>query len=540
MMSQSNSQQRLLIQRTPIDLAQYDRTPALSDEERVQIDAWVRDHIPIDSHYTQTLTDEERVQIDAWVRDHIPIDSHYTQTLTNVPAEWATACQQWYDLSDLPKPTRDGYYIWLLRIGRWLECTYPNVTSPAEWTPDVAYTFVQAVTQNMIPRSLLLSDVKEIDEVEKQFKPSSIDRYLAISRTFFTDCREKRLFSIQIVPERDLQTPKHIRRQIEPNPRAIVSDVWKALLCAGIELSQADLDAQRSENIGCYPLEMVRALAMIWLFGGLRPGQIRLLEVDCIEWQLNGVPLRICDEAPPLDATCYIKVPPHKGMGSFSKDVSPYIGLAIQAWEHVRSETSPLDNKGTNTPQKLLFVHNMHLISETYLNKVLIPLLCRKAGVDIYDTKGKITAHRARSNALTELAYNRERPRTLDDLRRWAGHGSIPPLMSYIELRKPEQQPTYNGTGRLSADMLNAAARQKETPLSPVQIIALQKCVRCPLFQLKHSGRSLVLMTRAKLLEVRACALLNAGDLTTLSTVIAALDSVSARFTQERTGDSDG
>jgi integrase len=385
-----------------------------------------------------------------------------------------------------------------------------------------------------------LDNLQEIDAAEKQVKPSTINNNLIITRTFFADCKQKGLFPIQIIPEIHLQTPKHIRQQIIPHPRTIEKDIWEALLCAGMELIEADLDYQQIPTSQCYPLEMVRAVAITWLFGGLRPGQIPWLEVDCIEWWLNGVSLKIVDETPPLEAICKIKVPPHKGASTFWKEVSRYIGLAVQAWEQIRPEAPSMYNPRANASQLLLFVHNTHMIGVNYLNAVLIPLLCKKAGIETHDAKGNITAHRARSNALTELAYNRERPRTLDELRTWAGHRSISPIMSYIRLREPEQQPAYNGTRQLSAEMSNTAARAVDIPLSPVQIIALRKCMQCPLFRLKHSGRPLVMMTQAKLLEIRASASLSEGELTTLSTVISTLDSMSARFTQELGGVSDG
>ncbi len=47
-----------------------------------------------------------------------------------------------------------------------------------------------------------------------------------------------------------------------------------------------------------------------------------------------------------------------------------------------------------------------------YLNKRLIPVLCKKVGVPFADVRGNITSHRARSTIASQL-YNAREPMTL-------------------------------------------------------------------------------------------------------------------------------
>ena len=59
----------------------------------------------------------------------------------------------------------------------------------------------------------------------------------------------------------------------------------------------------------------------------------------------------------------------------------------------------------------------------SYINRVLVPLLCRKAGVPREDVRGAITGHRARATIATQL-YNAKDPMSLFELQAWLGHSN--------------------------------------------------------------------------------------------------------------------
>src|SRR5438046_9871983 len=75
-------------------------------------------------------------------------------------------------------------------------------------------------------------------------------------------------------PRRCFAAPRSLRALITPNPRVIASDVWAKLLWAGLNLKQSDLPTSHRCPVHFYPLTMVRALTMVWLFGGLRADEI--------------------------------------------------------------------------------------------------------------------------------------------------------------------------------------------------------------------------------------------------------------------------
>ena len=59
-----------------------------------------------------------------------------------------------------------------------------------------------------------------------------------------------------------------------------------------------------------------------------------------------------------------------------------------------------------------LFSHRGKPIGEAYINRSLIPMLCRKVGGQESDALGRITCHRARSTTASQL-YNAKEPMSL-------------------------------------------------------------------------------------------------------------------------------
>ncbi|WP_326970256.1 tyrosine-type recombinase/integrase [Citrobacter freundii] len=80
-----------------------------------------------------------------------------------------------------------------------------------------------------------------------------------------------------------------------------------------------------------------------------------------------------------------------------------------------------------------LFMHKAARISQSYINKSLIPMLCRKAGVPNKDIRGTITSHRARATIASQL-FNAREPLGLFELQRWLGHSSPSSTQHYIDI----------------------------------------------------------------------------------------------------------
>ncbi|EJD6390146.1 TPA: hypothetical protein OUD96_005354, partial [Klebsiella pneumoniae] len=96
-------------------------------------------------------------------------------------------------------------------------------------------------------------------------KPSARAGMIRHVRTLFHDLQEWGWIPVKFSPERVLRTPSSLSSQIGPDPRIVRDDLWCKLIHAGLNLQETDLP----NCIGYpyfYPLEMVRALSVLWLF----------------------------------------------------------------------------------------------------------------------------------------------------------------------------------------------------------------------------------------------------------------------------------
>ena len=119
--------------------------------------------------------------------------------------------------------------------------------------------------------------------------------------------------------------PRSIAALIGTNPRVIADEVWAKLLWAGLNLDPADLPGNSADTY--YPMELIRAVTLTWLFSGLRSDEISRLRVGCIRWQHDGLPIPgDSREILAEDAVCLLDVPVHKTGTAFTKPVDPIVG----------------------------------------------------------------------------------------------------------------------------------------------------------------------------------------------------------------------
>jgi hypothetical protein len=97
------------------------------------------------------------------------------------------------------------------------------------------------------------------------------------------------IYAYRFDPKQAFRYPRSLALMRTPNPRIIAEDVWAKLLWAGLNLELSDLP--RSKNVSSeaagprYPLALIRALTMVWLFAGLRKDEISRLRTGCVRWQ---------------------------------------------------------------------------------------------------------------------------------------------------------------------------------------------------------------------------------------------------------------
>jgi integrase len=453
---------------------------------------------------------------------------------TGVDPEWAAWCARWRATTTLTPRTAQGVYYGVLRAGRWLAREQPTVRSPTAWTRDLALAYVAAVTEGWLGE-LAAPSVYAGPRRRRNapLSPRYKETVLRSLRLFFRDLQEWGWCPRHFDPLRVLATPRSLRALIAPNPRVLADDLWAKLLWAGIHLDQQDLPKtgrlKRPDHARpMYPFALVRALALTWLFAGLRSDELVRLRVGCIRWQQGAAsPAAAARHVPGDDAACLLDVPTHKTGTAYTKPVDPLVGEAIAAWESARPRQPKLVDRKTGEVVALLFCFRGQPVPAAYFNRALIPLLCAKAGVPLEDARGRITSHRARATIATQL-LNAKEPMTLFELQAWLGHSSPLSTQHYAKLTPTTLAKAYHDAGYFARNvrtievLIDREAVQQGSPTTgePWQYFDLAHgyctytffeqcphrlaCARCDFYVPKGSSKAQLLEAKANLARMRA------------------------------------
>lgn len=203
------------------------------------------------------------------------------------------------------------------------------------------------------------------ERVGKPLTASTRDGHLSSIRRFFADCQEWEWLPRRFGPGRALATPRSITALLGPNPRVITDEIWAKLLWPGLNLSQVDLPETRSGHF--YPVELVRAITLSWLFSRQRSDEIARLRTGCICWQHNDQSLAgDSDQVLARDAVCLRDVPPRKTGTAFTKPVDPILGQARGIWQAMRPTQPQLLDRRTGERVDLLFAICARRVSSSF------------------------------------------------------------------------------------------------------------------------------------------------------------------------------
>ncbi|MGA7856975.1 MAG: tyrosine-type recombinase/integrase, partial [Terracidiphilus sp.] len=372
-----------------------------------------------------------------------------------VPPDWARLCRRWLETSTVSARYRRKNYYFLLNVGRWLANKHPEINSPSDWTRHLAAESV-AVTCQWRAGDWCTSAAVHIKNQGLALKPSTYAGRISALRIFFRDLQEWELIPRRFDPIRSFVTPKSVIAKIGPNPRIIADDVWAKLVWAGLNLTAEDLPKRgpfrRKPLESSYPVELCKALAVTWLFAGLRNNEILRLRLGCIRWQREDVSVPASGETLAGGAVCMLDVPVNKTSTAFTKPVDPIVGEMISAWEKVRPIGAKLPDWKTGEAVDFLFLFRLTVVGKSYLNRVLIPTLCRKAGVPTSDVRGNITSHRGRSTIASQL-FNAKEPMTLFELQEWLGHSTPAATQHYAKITPIKLAKSYADAGYFARNL---------------------------------------------------------------------------------------
>ena len=469
----------------------------------------------------------------------LPASTYKLERERGIAPAWVEWVDRWFETSARPRPERLYMRLDLLRTGRWLAIHHPEVNTPADFTRELAAELVAAVNQMRIGDFSCEHLNVPLKDPGKPWSATRKHGFLGVLRRCFSEAIEWGWMERRFNPQRIFATPRHLKHQIRIAPRIIENDIWAKLLWAGLNLRAEDcplLGHYRTRRWAnktnrkppapeelepFYPLEMLRALAIVWLFAGLRSDEISRLRVGCARMQTV-----VTGDANTVDKpVCLLDIPVHKTGRAFTKPVDPLVGEAIAAWEVVRPAQPDLIDPKTGERVQFLFCCRAKRLSKTYLNHTLIPTLCERAGIPRADTRGSISSHRARSTIASQL-FNAREPMSLFELQAWLGHQSPATTQHYVSTSPTKLAQAYKDAGYFSRnvraievlidqDAITSGAAASGSPWRYYdlghgwcsyeffdQCPHRMACARCDFYVPKESDRGVFLQTRDGLLKL--------------------------------------
>jgi integrase len=371
----------------------------------------------------------------------------------DVPRAWLAWTRRWFETSTLSQSSRQHTYYALIKAGRWLHAEHPDRADPASWDRELAADWVAAVNQLKVgefSKSLNANAMRA--RYGEMLSPRSKASLIGAVRTFFCDLQEWEWIERRFDPRRALTIPRSIAALIGPDPRVIADDIWAKLMWAGLNLAPEDLPKHGNKadtGTPWYPIELVRAVALLWLFAGLRVDEILRLRVGAIRWQTTQ------DNPAGGESggrVCLLDVPVNKTTSAFTKPVDRLVGDAVEAWQAVRPAQPRFPDRKTGELVDMLLAYRGARLGEKYINRTLVPLLCGKAGVPREDVRGAITSHRARATIATQL-YNAKDPMSLFELQAWLGHANPSSTQHYARITPLTLAKAYTDAGYFARNL---------------------------------------------------------------------------------------
>jgi hypothetical protein len=193
-----------------------------------------------------------------------------------------------------------------------------------------------------------------------------------------------------------------------------------------------------------------------------------------------------------------------------------------------------------------LFLFRLTVVSKGYLNDVLIPALCRKAGVPRADARGNITSHRGRSTIASQL-FNAKEPMTLFELQDWLGHATPAATQHYAKITPTKLAKSYADAGYFKRNLRaievlvdQEVVRSGRAANEPWKFYDLghgyctydffdqcphrMACAKCSFYLPKQSSQALLLEGKANLLQLRQRIPLSDAELAAVDDGIVAME----------------
>lgn len=368
-----------------------------------------------------------------------------------VPTEWLDWCRRWKSASTASPSTRASMHTALIVAGRWLALHQPGIVSPTHWTIETAHDWVRHVTERHAGDGV--PPGRYVHHAGQPLAATGKAKLIAATRILFRDLLDWEWIERRFNPYRAFRLPKQIQRALGPKPRPIDDSFWFKLRTAALTLAADDLPNGGKGRKHLISPTMMRAVAVAWAFSGCRSDEITRLNLDCI--YIEDIPEQIdaaTGEVMPAFQQAMLRVPTNKTQGEFVKPVEAPLAEAIRHWQRERPHQPKLPDRITLQPTEYLFSIRGHMLGRGFINKAIIPLLLKKAGLPAHDGRGVITSHRARSTLATKL-YSPSSGMAAIEVMKWLGHKDTSTGRYYVELTPVRLMTAFHKSLKLAENL---------------------------------------------------------------------------------------
>jgi integrase len=297
-------------------------------------------------------------------------------------------------LTDQPS-TVDKLDLSIRQFAVWIEQSYPDIE-----------TFAEVTREHVLEYAHMLDTRLGVDTKQPLASSSKCQSLTKLAQFF----REVSYWGWVDVPPRPLLLPGELPKRPLRIPRYIPKPELERLMGA-------------IRMLDC-PYQQASLLIARW--SGARRGEIRRLEVDCLDSYPDGTPrLRI-----PAGKTYQERVVP----------VHEEAAAAIRTLQARNRGERGLTDRKTGVITRYLFMYRGRLLSEHYLFESALAKACQTAGLVTSDGKPTITSHRFRHTVGTQLAQRGARLRTIQKI---LGHESAAMSLAYLGISEEDVRQDY-------------------------------------------------------------------------------------------------
>jgi hypothetical protein len=170
----------------------------------------------------------------------LPASTYKVERERGIAPNWVEWVERWFTTSTRPLLGRRDMRLDLLRLGRWLAVHHPEVTTPADFTRELAAEVVAAVNQMSIGDFSCENLNVPLKNPGTPWSATRKHGFLGVLRRGFSDAQEWGWIEKRFNPQRVFATPRSLKHQIRVAPRIIEDDIWAKLLWAGLNLRAED------------------------------------------------------------------------------------------------------------------------------------------------------------------------------------------------------------------------------------------------------------------------------------------------------------